>query len=423
VSKFQDPARAAAHRLLGEVLRERRALDEVRAGDERLQPRERAFARRLVGTTLRRLGEIDDILRRLLARPLPPKAAWVEDALRLGVAQIAFLGIPPHAAVDGTVALVGANKPMRGLANAVLRRLAREGAPKDADPAQRNAAAWLWQSWSADYGEVEARRIALAHLAEPPLDISVKSDPATWAERLGGQLILGASVRLADPPALESLPGFAEGAWWVQDAAAALTARLLGPVAGREVLDLCAAPGGKTASLAAAGARVVALDRSGPRLARLGANLARLSLSAEIVEADATTWEPGRKFELIFLDAPCTATGTLRRHPDVQHIKTESDVARMALVQRRLLARALDWLAPGGTLIYAVCSLQAEEGPHQIAGALTEIAGLRRRPIEAREVDGLVQAITPEGDLRTLPSHLAGVGGLDGFFAARLVRD
>jgi 16S rRNA (cytosine967-C5)-methyltransferase len=423
VSKPQDPARAVAHKLLGEVLRERRALDEARAGAEKLQPRERAFAKRLVTTTLRRLGEIDEILRRLLAKPLAPRAAWVEDALRLGVAQIAFLGIPPHAAVDATVALVGANKPMRGLANAVLRRLAREGAPRDSDPARRNAAQWLWQCWCAAYGEDEARRIALAHLAEPPLDLSVKGDAAAWAERLGGTVVLGSSVRLADPPSIETLPGHAEGAWWVQDAAAALTARLFGPLAGREVLDLCAAPGGKTASFAAAGARVVALDRSGPRLARLKTNLDRLSLSAEIVETDATIWEPGRRFDLIFLDAPCTATGTLRRHPDVQHIKTESDVARMALVQRRLLASALGWLAPGGTLVYAVCSLQPEEGPSQIAWALEETGGIRRKPVSPAEIGGLVDGVTADGDLRTLPSHLADIGGLDGFYAARLVRD
>lgn len=425
MTKTVDPARALALRMLSEVLRERRALDDLRAGAEveRLQPRDRAFARRLVATTLRRLGEIDDILRRLLAKPLAKRAAWVEDALRLGVAQIAFLETPPHAAVDATVRLVGANAPMRGLVNAVLRRLLREGATRAADPAQANTAAWLWQSWRDSFGPDVARAIGLAHLAEPPIDISVKSDPEIWAQRLGGRVVLGRTVRLDDAPAIETLPGYGEGAWWVQDAAAALPARLLGDVSGRDVLDLCAAPGGKTCELAAAGARVVAVDRSGPRLDRLRTNLSRLGLSAETVEADALAWEPGRKFDRVLLDAPCTATGTIRRHPDVQHIKTESDVARMALVQSRLLARAVDLLAPGGMLVYVVCSLEPQEGPGQAAVVLADVGGLSRRPVSADEIGGLAEAVTPDGDLRTLPCHLSDQGGLDGFYAARLVRD
>jgi len=425
VTKPADPARTAAHRVLGFVLRERRAFDDARAEAElrQLVPRERAFAGRLVATTLRRLGEIDDVLRRLMPKPLARSAGWVEDALRLGVAQILFLETPAHAAVDATVRLVGANAPMRGLANAVLRRLVREGAPPASASAKINTAAWLWQSWEGAYGPVLAERIAEIHLHEPPIDLSVKTDPAGWAERLGGEVILGRSVRLTASRGIETLPGYGEGAWWVQDAAATLPARLLGPIEGQEVLDLCAAPGGKTAELAAMGAKVTAVDRSAPRLDRLKNNLDRLGLGAEIVEADLTTWQPERRYARILLDAPCTATGTIRRHPDIPHIKTESDVARMALVQQRLLARALEWLEPGGVLVYAVCSLQPEEGPRQVDRALAEISGLRRAPVRLEEVDGLGEAASPEGDLRTLPCHLAERGGIDGFYAARLIRD
>lgn len=386
-----------------------------------LAPRDRAFARLLVATVLRRLGEIDHVLAGVLAQPLDDLPGGARDALRLGAAQLLFLKTPAHAAVDGAVDLVG-KKPLKGVLNAVLRRLAKEGAP-ERDAPRLNTPDWLWRSWTAQYGEDTARAIATAHLAEPPLDLSVKDHAAAWVAKLGGTVPLPGTVRLVDAGPVEALAGYAEGAWWVQDLAASLPARLLGDCRGRRVLDLCAAPGGKTAQLAAAGAQVVALDRSPARIARLKSNLARLGLAAETVIADASAWQTAERFDRILLDAPCSATGTIRRHPDVARLKSVADVERLADTQRRLLAWAVDLLAPGGVLVYAVCSLEAAEGPHRISSLLESGGGLRGQPIEAGEIGGLEDAITPEGALRTLPCHLADQGGMDGFYAFRLRRD
>jgi 16S rRNA (cytosine967-C5)-methyltransferase len=425
-------ARAVALALLGKVLHERKALDGLLEAERDLaglDPRDRAFARLLVLTSLRRLGQIDALIDHCLERPLPPRLAAVRDILRLGVAQLVFLGTPAHAAVDGTVRLAAGPRSAsrRGLVNAVLRRLAREGAGLAAgqDAAALTVPAWLWRRWCATYGEACARAIAAQHLVEPPLDLSLK-DPAQaarWAGRLDGEVLPTGTLRL--PPGagdVRRLPGFGEGAWWVQDAAAALVAPLLGPVEGRDVVELCAAPGGKTAQLAAAGARVTAVERSPARRARLEENLARLGLAAATVEADAARWRPGRRFERVLLDAPCTATGTLRRHPDVAHVRRPEDVAALAEAQRGLLRAAADLLAPGGILIYAVCSLEPEEGPDQIGHLLADTPELALDPVAPAEVGGLAELLTAAGELRTLPCHLAGRGGLDGFYAARLVR-
>ena len=262
--------------------------------------------------------------------------------------------------------------------------------------------AWLFDRWVATYGEADARRIAEASLTEAPLDLSVKAEPAAWAERLGGIVLPTGSVRLAAGGRIEDLDGYADGAWWVQDAAAALPARLLGPVAGRTVADLCAAPGGKTAELATAGAAVTAVDLAGARLARLAANLERLHLKADIVEADAATWEPGRTFDAVLLDAPCTATGTIRRHPDILRLKRPDDVAALAALQQRLLDNAVRLVKAGGTLVYGTCSLEPEEGSRQIERLLAREQQLVRAPITAGEAGIAADWITPEGDLRTL---------------------
>lgn len=416
-------ARAVALQGLDNVLRRHLALEDAfdPAG---LAERDRAFARLLLATCLRRLGQADDILARCIERPLPANALIVRNILRLGVVQLAFLGTPAHAAVDTAVALVEAARfpGLRGLVNAVLRKVARESAAWIAqqDAPRLNTPDWLWESWSGAYGEEAARKIAAAHLAEPPLDISVKADAPLWAERLEAEVLPTGSLRRSPGGAIEALPGYDEGAWWVQDAAAALPARLLGDVRGKTVIDLCAAPGGKTAQLAAAGGRVIALDRSAPRLARLEENLGRLGLEAEIVVADAATWAPPQPAEAILLDAPCSATGTIRRHPDAGHIKRPEDIAKLTAAQDRLLRAALAMLAPGGRLVYAVCSLQQEEGPARIAALLADGVPARRVPIEPAEVGGLAEMITPEGELRTLPFHLAEKGGMDAFFAARL---
>ena len=419
-------ARLIALDVLDRVLGEARPLEDTFAGHPglgRLDGRDRAFARLLVTTALRRLGQIDALLEQFLrARP---KAIRVHNLLRLGAAQLLFLETPAHAAVAETVALAtGPHGFAKGLLNAVLRRLAREGKERLAgqDAARLNTPDWLWQSWSAAYGEPVARAVAAANLEEPPLDLSVKSDPEAWAARLGGVRLGGNTVRRPAGGAIEDLPGYREGAWWVQDAAAALPARLLGDIRGRTVLDLCAAPGGKTAQLAAAGARVTAVELSDRRAARLRANLERLRLEAQIEVADALAWRPSQLVGHVLLDAPCTATGTIRRHPDVAWHKTPDDIARMAELQARLVDAAVAMLAPGGILVYASCSLQPEEGRHVIERALANAPPLARLPIQASELDGLPVDLTDEGDVRTLPCHLAGRGGLDGFFIARLRR-
>ena len=422
-----DP-RAVALDLLGEVLIRHRPADEAfdqSAEAARLEPRDRAFALNLVATTLRRLGQIDAVIRSFLDRPLPARGAEAQNLLRLAICQLAFLQTPAHAAVHTAVALAGARRPLRpygGLVNAVLRRAAAQAAGIVAaqDAALLNTPKWLWASWAGAYGEETARRIAEAHLAEAPLDLTLK-DPNRVPAGLGGERLASGSLRLGHKGPVTVLPGFAAGDWWVQDAAAALPANLFGEIAGRRVIDLCAAPGGKTAQLAAAGAEVVAVERSGERLRQLAANLERLKLEAELVAADAADWRPVEPAEAVLLDAPCSSTGTIRRHPDVARLKRPGDVAALATLQARLLAAAVHMTRPGGMLIYCACSLQPEEGPAQVEALLAE-GGLNRVPVAAAEIGGLAEAITPEGDVRTLPCHLAPLGGMDGFYIARLRR-
>jgi 16S rRNA (cytosine967-C5)-methyltransferase len=420
-------ARLVALDVLDRVLAEARPLEDSFAGHPALallDARDRAFARLLVTTVLRRLGQIDALLDQFMrARP---KSIRVHNLLRLGVAQLLFLDTPAHAAVAETVALAsGPHAYARGLVNAVLRRVAREGKEGVArqDAARLSTPDWLWQSWQSAYGEAVARAVAEAHLAEPPLDVTVKADPEHWAVRLGGERLYGDTVRRPAGGAIEDLPGYAEGAWWIQDAAAALPVRLLGDVRGRSALDLCAAPGGKTAQLAAAGAAVTAVELSDRRAGRLRRNLDRLQLEARIEVADALSWRPPRRASHVLLDAPCSATGTIRRHPDIVWHKSPTDVTRMVALQQQLLEAAVAMLAPGGVLVYASCSLQPEEGHEVIERALATGLPVARLPVEASELDGLAVDLTPEGEVRTLPCQLAGRGGLDGFFIARLRRD
>jgi 16S rRNA (cytosine967-C5)-methyltransferase len=420
-------ARAAAFELLLAVFQQRRTLDEaltIHRDLPDLAPRDRALARLLALTVLRRAPELDAMIAPLLRTPLRGRAAPVQNLLRIGAAQLVFLGTPAHAAVATTVAAAQktGNRAYKGLVNAVLRRLSREGAAPAENPGRVNTPDWLWDCWRDSYGEATAAAIATAHLGEPPLDLTVKQRPEWWAERLEAELLPTGSLRRATGGDVRALPGFAEGAWWVQDAAAALPARLLGDVAGRTVFDLCAAPGGKTAQLAAAGAEVYAVDADATRLKRLEENLARLGLGAHPVAADATQWTPRQPADAVLLDAPCTATGTIRRHPDIARLRRPADVQRLAALQDRLLARTADLLQPGGMLVYATCSLQPEEGPARIAAFLAQGAPFTREAIAPAELPGLEEALTPDGDLRTLPSHWAYRGGIDGFYVARLRR-
>jgi 16S rRNA (cytosine967-C5)-methyltransferase len=389
-----------------------------------LDPRDRAFVRLLLATTLRRLGEIDEVLGFLVERPLEGANAAGRQVLRLGAAQLLFLGTPPHAAVDTSVRLVvDAGLPhLKGLANAVLRRISRDGPALlgDRDPARLNTPQWLWDSWTGSYGEEATRAIAAAHLVEAPLDLTPRSNAEFWAGRLEGEVLPTGSIRRDGGGNVTELPGFAEGAWWVQDAAATLPARLLGDISGKRVADLCAAPGGKTLQLAAAGAHVTAVDISARRMARVAENLARAGLAADLVTADVGKWVTSATFDAILLDAPCSGTGTLRRHPDIAWLKDEEDVGRLTLTQDRLLVRAADFLKPGGTLVYAVCSLQEDEGRARVEALLARDSRLQRVPVQPSELPGLVDAVTPAGDVRTLPSMWAERGGMDGFYVARL---
>lgn len=423
-------ARRVALDLLSGALRRRRPLDEAFGAHPalaELEPRDRAFARLLAATTLRRLGQIDALLKRCLDRPLPAQGAAAQDALRLGACQLLFLATPAHAAVAETMAILPPSAgPYRGLVNAVLRRLAREGASvlQGIPEIPTDTPAWLWQSWVAAYGETTARAVAAQHLIEPPLDLTVRNpaELAQWAERLGAEPLPNGSLRLREAGAVEALPGFGDGAWWVQDAAATFPARLLGEVTGKHVIDLCAAPGGKTLQLAAAGARVTALDRSTARLKRVAENLSRTGLEADCIAGDAAEWRPQEPVDAVLLDAPCSATGTIRRHPDLPWIKRPEEIADLPALQRRLLEAAIAMTKPGGSVVYAVCSLEPAEGEELVAECLAEGAPVERVAIRAAEIGAPPEAVTALGELRTLPCHWADKGGMDGFYAVRLRR-
>jgi len=424
--------RVAADMVEG-VLRRHRALDELLDSTNefaRLDERDRALVRALLATVLRRLGTLRHLLGLFLDRGLPVQAPRVETALLIGAAQILFLNVPDHAAVDLSVRLAQADSRAAGFAgliNAVLRRLAREGAARLAvlDASPLDTPDWLIARWTAAYGAVTARAIAAANRSELALDLSVKSDPRHWAEELGGRVLATQSVRVIASGAVSALPGFVEGAWWVQDAGASLPARLFGDVRGRRVADLCAAPGGKTAQLAVAGANVTAVDRARARLQRLRENLARLALKAEIVAANVEEWSAD-PFDAVLLDAPCSSTGTVRRHPDVPWLKNAGDIVKLSTLQRRLLDRALALTKPGGTLVYCTCSLETDENEAIVADLLARAPNVQRAPITAAEVFGCAEFISKDGDLRTLPCHFpdsdSRFAGIDGFYAARLLK-
>lgn len=425
-------SRRAATRLVHAVLSQGQplddALDQPNAFAD-LDARDRALTRAIASTTLRRLGTIRAALARFMRKPVEPRGP-IEAILATGAAQILYMDVPDHAAVGLAVDQANASRearPFAALVNAVLRSIARERETvlaEIADPV-RDVPEWMQAARERAWGADAARAIAAAERVEAALDITVKEDPQGWAQRLGGTVLPTGTVRLLPEAPVTALEGFDDGAWWVQDAAASLPARLLAVKPGERVADLCAAPGGKTAQLALAGADVVAVDRSGARLKRLQANFARLGLEAQVMVADAATLE-GEPFDAILLDAPCTSTGTIRRHPDVAWLKTAEDVATLAALQARLLDRAAALLKPGGRLVYSTCSLEPEEGEEQIAALLARNPDLARSLVSAEEVGGMTDILNTRGEVRTLPSHLPNaeprLGGMDGFFAARLVR-
>jgi len=423
--------RRAAVDAIDAVLDKGRPLEEALERLARdLDERDRSLARMIAATVLRRLGTLRRLMRGMMEKPLPSSARRTEILLLVGAAQILLMDVPDHAAVGTTVDLAGEDATsagFKGLINAVLRRITREGEEKlaELDGPSLDLPYWLVEGWAAAYGAGPAYNIAQALSHEAPLDITVKSAAAGWAEKLGGRLLPTGSIRLVEAGNITALPGFDEGAWWVQDAAAALPAQLLHAQAGQTIADLCAAPGGKTAQLAATGALVTALDRSGPRLKRLKQNLTRLGLEAEIVEADASSWKAG-PFDGVLIDAPCSATGTIRRHPDVAWTKGPADIASLGALQQRILSHAVSLLKPGGVLVYSTCSLEPEEGERQIEKLLTWRSNMVRDPILPGECGIEAEWINALGEVRTLPSHLPDAdprfAGLDGFFAARLRR-
>jgi 16S rRNA (cytosine967-C5)-methyltransferase len=417
------PPREAAIDLLQAGLERRGGFEEAlnRAPFAKLQPRDRAWARALAATTFRRLGPIDAILATRLKKAPPER---VRSILRLGLAQLLYRDTPAFAAVGTSVQLAEADRGSRGLkglVNAVLRGVSRQPPPEPETEA--HLPPWLAARWRAAYGAETLRAIAAAVPAEPPTDVTLKpsADAQPLAEALQAEILPGGSLRSALRGDLAEWPGFAEGQWWVQDYAAAIPARLLDVQAGERVLDLCAAPGGKTLQLAAAGAEVVAVDRSASRLKRLHENLARTELKAEVVVADATAWEDARTFDAVLLDAPCTATGTFRRHPDVLWAAAPGDIAKLAALQSRLLDAAARRLGPGGRLTYCVCSLEPEEGEAQVAAFLVRHPEFSLSPIAPGE-GGAPEAALRDGMLRLHPGLTEPAAGMDGFFIARLVR-
>ena len=377
--------------------------------------RDRAFARLLYTTVLRNLAAIDRAL--LMHLREVPKQRSAMNLLRLGAAQLLYLKTAPHAAVGESVELAKRRRlAPPGLVNAVLRKLV--GAEPPVLAPLETLPGWLAERWTAAYGPELAAAIAAAIRQMPPLDLSLKDEPELWAATLGGQVVGPRTVRLADAGLIEELAGFAEGAWWVQDLAATLPVAVLRPTSGERVLDLCAAPGGKTAQLLMAGAVVTSVERDATRARRLRGNLQRLGLPAEVVVADLLDYAPVEPFDAVLLDAPCTATGTIRRHPDILWAKSPADVLTMAALQQLLLAKAALAVAPGGRLVYAVCSLEPEEGPEVVERFLAAHPTFSRAPISEGET-GFTP--TAEGDLRTHPAMLADRGGMDGFFIARLV--
>jgi 16S rRNA (cytosine967-C5)-methyltransferase len=415
-----SPARQAALAIFSEVLGKRRPFEATLDALNGLEPRDAAFARAIAHEALRRLGQLDELIRTLVPKPIPRhKAGPALEILFLGACELLFLGVAPHAAVDGANRLAAADakaKHFKPLVNAVLRRIAREGTALIAgqDAPRLNTPDWLWQRWCEFYGEETARAIATAHLVPAPLDIVAPDEPPPGGEALFGPVRRYPSQRIAD------MAGFDEGRWWVQDAAACLPALLLGEVADKRVLDLCAAPGGKSAELAARGAHVVAVEKDAGRLERLTENFARLHLIAETLCADVRDLAIAPA-PCVLLDAPCSATGTIRRHPELPWIKGASDVTLCAAQAAELLDKAAALTAPGGTLVFAVCSLEAEEGPEQVAAFLARHPEFARQPIAPAELFDHGEWIA-SGDLRTLPCHLAEQGGMDGFYAARLCK-
>ena len=436
--------------MIADVLHRAQSFDDARKREfERetgraLSGPDKGLAQLIATTVLRTKPILSDIINAQLNRPLPARHTLIGDILLCATAQLLILKTPPHAAINIAVEQArragGKSPHLAGLVNAVLRKIAKLGpqAMQSADVTSRAIPKWLYDRWLKTYGEETTRKITSACLSEAPLDMSIKGNPESWAQKLDATVLETGTLRRMTGGRVEDLAGYNEGEWWIQDAAAALPARMLGDVKNKTVVDLCAAPGGKTAQLVMAGASVIALDHDKARVERLEGNLDRLNLNAQCVTADVLSWNPDRKFDRILLDAPCTATGTIRRHPDILYLKREGDVATMAKRQRAILDAACALLEIGGTAVYCTCSLEPEEGELQIQQFLRETPAATIVPLEPGECGINSNWITKDGFLRTLPFHSPArdksgtasvapvsdgtIGGMDGFFAARLSR-
>lgn len=437
VNKPGLAARVAAARILAAVLEKKTSLDGMFDNEHgnpayrQLSGSDRALTRAIVQSALRQLRRIEAIFSSYLKNPLPEGARALQHILTVGAAQILCLDIPDHSAVDLAVEHARSDPRARrfaNLVNALLRRLAREkntilGEVEGVSPLPE----WFEKRLVQAYGKEAAKAIAEASMAMPAIDISVKSDPEGWADKLGGLVLPTGSVRLpAQTGGLTDLPGFGEGEWWVQDVASAIPAKLFGDLKGKKVVDLCAAPGGKTAQLIMAGADVTALDHSPSRIRRLKANLARLGLKARVCEMNMTDFKPAELFDAALLDAPCSSTGTMRRHPDIAWTKGPDDIAKLAGVQERLLDHALNLVRPGGIVVFSNCSLDPLEGEELVEKMLARRKDIVRMKVKADEWPDLEDAITEKGEVRTTPAMMpakAGFpSGMDGFFAAVLQR-
>lgn len=423
-------SRFIAHALFTEIFRRKHPMDQVLARDAALptlEPRDRAFVKALLMSCFRHIGQIDAIIAACLDKPGAIKHPFIKDHLRLGIAQLVFLKTPAHAAIHSHVELISKQQGMakaKGLVNAVLRRVQREGGRLlSATKIEQNYPEWLYKSWVLDYGAETAFKILKASLSEAPTDLVFKS--ADQAEEFANTheaqtLPTGNAVRLFQGGSIPDLEGFEVGDWWVQDLSASLPVHLLGDLTGKRIVDLCAAPGGKTAQLCARGAEVLAIDRSAKRMVRFEENMKRLGFDPDREIVDAALWQPKEQFDVIVLDAPCSATGTLRRHPDMPFQKAPEDIERLVQLQTKLLDHAAQFVKAGGHLVYCTCSLQKLEGEGQIEAFLKSNSDFINDLIQPSELSGLEEVVTKQGFVRALPFHLQDKGGMDGFFVARL---
>lgn len=430
------PARLAAARLLSAVIDKKTSLDGLIDNEHghpqylALEMRDRMLVRAILGAALRHRADIERIVERYLDRPLPQNALSLRHLLHVAAAQVLYLDVPDHAAIDLAVTAAKSdprNQRFSGLVNAILRKLARTADEERAQSATtENIPAWFSQVLVENYGREKAAKILAAQANEPPIDISVKSNPEMWAEKLGGHVLFNGTVRLEHVEgAVSDLEGYQQGEWWVQDVAASLPARLLGNIKDKTVADLCAAPGGKTAELAIQGANVTAIDLSANRLKRLQHNMERLNLKVATWAGNLKDFKPEELFDAVLLDAPCSSTGTIRRHPDILWTKDVSDVEKLAKLQLELLIASISLVKIGGLIVFANCSIFRQEGEELVNNVLSSRNDIKLVPIRDEEVGGRKELLS-NGVLRTTPADLEGktalLSGMDGFFAARFQR-